>query len=102
MWFCVCSRPGPGPQVRACNATCTHADHTPPPPAADGSGSGGEGVRLKLQTPLFVADALVGAAGRQLATELAAARAELEGVALVARQLARFRWGAGQGVTPSE
>eukprot|EP00198_Chlamydomonas_reinhardtii_P000476 XP_001689811.1 predicted protein [Chlamydomonas reinhardtii] len=52
---------------------------------------GGEGVRLKLQTPLFVADALLGAAGRQLETDLAAARAELEGVQLVGRQLGRFR-----------
>ncbi|KAG2490542.1 hypothetical protein HYH03_010936 [Edaphochlamys debaryana] len=52
---------------------------------------GGEGVRLKLQTPLFVADALLGAAGRQLAADLAAARAELEGVQLVGRQLGRFR-----------
>ncbi|GLC54198.1 hypothetical protein PLESTB_000834000 [Pleodorina starrii] len=52
---------------------------------------GGEGVRLKLQTPLFVADALLGAAGRQLAADLAAARAELEGVQLVGKQLARFR-----------
>ena len=30
------------------------------------SGKAGEGVRLKLQTPLFVADALVGASGRLL------------------------------------
>ncbi|KAG2422345.1 hypothetical protein HXX76_016105 [Chlamydomonas incerta] len=52
---------------------------------------GGEGVRLKLQTPLFVADALLGAAGRQLEADLAAARAELEGVQLVGRQLGRFR-----------
>lgn len=34
----------------------------------------GEGVRLKLQTPLFVADALIGAAGRHLATELSTAQ----------------------------
>jgi len=34
---------------------------------------GGESARLKLQTPLFVADALLGAAGAQLAAELAAA-----------------------------
>ncbi|GIL78828.1 hypothetical protein Vretifemale_8196 [Volvox reticuliferus] len=56
-----------------------------------GSEGGGEGVRLKLQTPLFVADALLGAAGRQLAVDLEAARAELEGVKLVGRQLAKFR-----------
>ncbi|EFJ53019.1 hypothetical protein VOLCADRAFT_120148 [Volvox carteri f. nagariensis] len=52
---------------------------------------GGEGVRLKLQTPLFVADALLGAAGRQLAVDLAAARAELEGLQLVSKQLTKFR-----------
>ena len=34
----------------------------------------GEGVRLKLQTPLFVADALMGAAGQRLAAEVEAAR----------------------------
>ncbi|GIL45252.1 hypothetical protein Vafri_2543 [Volvox africanus] len=56
-----------------------------------GSEGGGEGVRLKLQTPLFVADALLGAAGRQLAVDLEASRAELEGVKLVGRQLAKFR-----------
>lgn len=52
---------------------------------------GGEGVRLKLQTPLSIADALLGAAGRQLAADLQAARSELEGVQLVGRQLARFK-----------
>ncbi len=35
-----------------------------------GRGDGGEAVRLKLQTPLFVADALLEAAGQQLAAEL--------------------------------
>lgn len=44
---------------------------TPTVTACTGAG-GGEGVRLKLQTPLFVADALLGAAGRQLETDLAA------------------------------
>jgi len=34
----------------------------------------GEGVRLKLQTPLFVADALVGAAGQRVSAELSAAK----------------------------
>lgn len=52
---------------------CTH-------PSGEG---GGEGVRLKLQTPLSIADALLGAAGRQLAADLQAARSELEGVQLV-------------------
>ncbi|GLI66055.1 hypothetical protein VaNZ11_009770 [Volvox africanus] len=56
-----------------------------------GGEGGGEGVRLKLQTPLFVADALLGAAGRQLAVDLEASRAELQGVKLVGRQLAKFR-----------
>ena len=38
-----------------------------------GGSSAGESVRLKLQTPLFVADALLEAAGQQLADDLAAA-----------------------------
>lgn len=37
------------------------------------SGAGGESARLKLQTPLFVADALLEAAAQQLAAELATA-----------------------------
>jgi len=57
-----------------------------------GTGSGaGEGVRLKLQTPLYVADALVGASARKLQAELEAARAELEAVRLVERQLKQFQ-----------
>ena len=36
-------------------------------------GGGGEASRLKLQTPLFVADTLLRAAARQLAAELATA-----------------------------
>jgi hypothetical protein len=39
---------------------------------AGGPGAG-ESLRLKLQTPLFVADALLDAARRQLAAELATA-----------------------------
>ena len=39
---------------------------------AGGPGAG-ESLRLKLQTPLFVADALLDAAARQLAAELATA-----------------------------
>ena len=35
-----------------------------------GGVDGGEAVRLKLQTPLFVTDALLEAAGQQLAAEL--------------------------------
>ena len=38
-----------------------------------GGNSAGESVRLKLQTPLFVTDALLEAAGQQLADDLAAA-----------------------------
>ena len=38
-----------------------------------GGAAGGESARLKLETPLFVADTLLGAAARQLAAELAAA-----------------------------
>jgi len=34
----------------------------------------GEGVRLKLLTPLFVADALMGAAGQRIEADLAAAK----------------------------
>ncbi|KAF5829049.1 hypothetical protein DUNSADRAFT_16642 [Dunaliella salina] len=51
----------------------------------------GEGVRLKLQTPLFVADALIGAAGQRLQAELSAVKAELAAVRMVSQQLARFR-----------
>ncbi|KAI8475898.1 MAG: hypothetical protein J3K34DRAFT_517060 [Monoraphidium minutum] len=55
-----------------------------------GPGGVGEGLRLKLQTPLAVADALVGAAGRQLAAEAAAAEGELAALSAVSAQLARF------------
>lgn len=39
-----------------------------------GGRAAGEAVRLKLQTPLFVADALLEAAGQQLAAELETAK----------------------------
>ena len=39
-----------------------------------GGAGGGEALRLKLQTPLFVADALLNAARRQLDAELDAAK----------------------------
>lgn len=52
---------------------------------------GGEGVRLKLQTPLNVADALLGLAARQLAAELAAAENELENLRLVRAQWNKFQ-----------
>ncbi|KAG1680578.1 hypothetical protein FOA52_015025 [Chlamydomonas sp. UWO 241] len=54
-------------------------------------GNAGEGVRLKLQTPLYVADALMGACGRALQSDLDAARAELRAVKLVEEQLATFK-----------
>lgn len=54
-------------------------------------GRAGEGVRLKLQTPLYVADALMGACGRLLAADIDAASAELKAVRLVQAQLRRFR-----------
>jgi hypothetical protein len=38
-----------------------------------GGGAAGESLRLKLQTPLFVADALLEAARQQLASELVTA-----------------------------
>ena len=39
-----------------------------------GGRTAAEALRLKLQTPLFVADALLAAAGQQLAAELATAQ----------------------------
>ncbi|KAK9811735.1 hypothetical protein WJX72_009255 [[Myrmecia] bisecta] len=56
-----------------------------------GGASASESVRLKLQTPLFVADALLEASGRQLANELEVAAEEAEAVKLVQSQLAGFR-----------
>ncbi len=44
-----------------------------------------------LQSPLFVADALLSAAETQLGQELAVARADAESVRLVRSQLAAFR-----------
>lgn len=38
-----------------------------------GGGAAGESLRLKLQTPLFVADALLEAARQQLSSELVTA-----------------------------
>ncbi|KAF8065743.1 hypothetical protein HT031_002803 [Scenedesmus sp. PABB004] len=58
-------------------------------PGPDGAPAarGGEGLRLKLQTPLFVADALMQAAGARLAAEVAAAEGEL--AALEAVEMAK-------------
>ncbi|KAI3436182.1 hypothetical protein D9Q98_002237 [Chlorella vulgaris] len=68
------------------------------PAAASGGGSGEggsraglESVRLKLESPLFVADALLGAAQQQLDQELAVAQQDAASVALVRGQLAAFR-----------
>lgn len=57
----------------------------------DSSIKGGEGLRLKLQTPLFVADALMEAARVRLDGELAAAEGELAALDAVRRQLAKFK-----------
>ena len=50
-----------------------------------------ESLRLKLQTPLFVADALIGAARTQIEAELSVLRRDEESVRMVARQLQAFR-----------
>ena len=50
-----------------------------------------ESLRLKLQTPLFVADALIGAARTQIEAELLVLRRDEESVRMVARQLEGFR-----------
>jgi hypothetical protein len=55
-----------------------------------GAGGVGEGLRLKLQTPLFVADALAAAAGRQIAAEVASAEGEVAALSAVRAQLDRF------------
>ena len=61
----------------------TDATDTGPP-------RGGEGLRLKLQTPLAVADALVGAAAAQLAAQRQGAEAQLRALSAVEGQLGRF------------
>jgi hypothetical protein len=60
---------------------------------AGGSLHGGEGLRLKLQTPLFVADALMEAARVRLEAQTAAAKRELSSLESVRQQLARFKVG---------
>jgi hypothetical protein len=56
-----------------------------------GSGQqGGEGLRLKMQTPLAVADALMAACRQQLASEAAAVKQELAALMQVRNQLLRF------------
>ena len=50
-----------------------------------------ESLRLKLQTPLFVADALIGAARTQIEAELSVLRRDEESVRMVASQLEAFR-----------
>ncbi|KAK9847358.1 hypothetical protein WJX84_004848 [Apatococcus fuscideae] len=56
-----------------------------------GGASAGEGVRLKLQTPLFVSEALLDTAQKQLADLLATAEEEYQSVAAVEGQLAEFK-----------
>ena len=51
----------------------------------------GERARLKLQTPLFIADALLGAAKQVLANELEVAQQDSSTIALVKCQLADYR-----------
>ena len=58
---------------------------------AGGSLHGGEGLRLKLQTPLFVADALMEAARVRLDAQTAAAKRELSSLESVRQQLMRFK-----------
>lgn len=50
-----------------------------------------ESLRLKLQTPLFVADALINAAKTQLETELSVLRRDESSVRMVSSQLDAFR-----------
>lgn len=56
-----------------------------------GGASAGESVRLKLQTPLFVADAILQAAQRQLVEELQIATQEAKAVAGVSSELESFQ-----------
>lgn len=58
---------------------------------AGGSLHGGEGLRLKLQTPLYVADALMEAARARLDAQTAAAKRELASLESVRQQLTRFK-----------
>eukprot|EP00887_Chlorella_sp_A99_P006611 scaffold3.g6611.t1 len=51
----------------------------------------GESVRLKLQTPLFMAEALIDQAGRAVGAELEAARENLGNLRLVRTQLMHFK-----------
>lgn len=56
-----------------------------------GGDGGEESVRLKLRTPLFVAEALLAAARTQLEAEAVVARADAASVGLVRSQMAQFR-----------
>lgn len=83
------ARPDPRPDPLPAHPSCTGgaAQRT----ASDGGRAGSESVRLKLESPLFVADALLSAAEQQLAAELAVARQDAASVALVRSQMAAFR-----------
>jgi len=50
-----------------------------------------ESLKLKLQTPLFVADALINASKTQLETELSVLRRDEESVRMISSQLDAFR-----------
>jgi len=54
-------------------------------------GKASESVRLKLETPLSVADALLGVSRQQLKGDLASAEKDLEALLMVEQQLASFR-----------
>lgn len=56
-----------------------------------GTGGTPESMRLKLQTPLFVAEALMDAAQKQLQSELDVLRQDAESIKLVQSQLNTFR-----------
>ena len=60
---------------------------------APGAPGAGESVRLKLRTPLFVAEALLEAARVSLEAEAEVARADAASVGLVRSQIATFKYG---------
>ncbi|KAK9804945.1 hypothetical protein WJX73_001658 [Symbiochloris irregularis] len=61
-----------------------------------GTASGGEGARLKLETPLFVSEALMQAARELLAGELNVAQQEAKAARSVKAQLAAFKEDMGK------
>ena len=67
------------------------SDEEGSPAAVADSAAAGESVRLKLQTPLFVAEALVDTAARAVGQELESARADVASLKLVRSQLQAFK-----------